>query len=130
MFVLDTNTLIYYFKGLGNVKSNLLSTPPKDIAIPSIVLYELEDGIAKSNSPEKRTKQLKDMCSVVNILPFDEKEAKKTAQIRAKLEKMGTPIGHYDYLIAGTALANYGILVTNNSKEFERIDELKLDNWF
>ena len=130
MYVLDTNTLIYYFKGLGNVKSHLLSTPPKDIAIPSIVLYELEVGIAKSNSPEKRTKQLKDMCSVVNILPFTEEEAKTTAQIRAQLEKRGTPIGHYDYLIAGTALADNGILITNNTIEFERVDGLKLDNWF
>lgn len=130
MYVLDTNTLIYYFKGLGNVKSHLLPTSPKDIAFPSIVLYELEVGIAKSNSPQKRTKQLKDMCSVVNILPFSEKEAQITAQIRAQLEKKGTPIGHYDYLIAGTALANNGILITNNTKEFERIDELKLENWF
>ncbi len=130
MYVLDTNTLIYYFKGLGNVKSHLLSTPPKDIAIPSIVLYELEVGIANSNSPEKRTKQLKDMCSVVNILPFTEEEAKTTAQIRAQLEKRGTPIGHYDYLIAGTALADNGILITNNTIEFERVDGLKLDNWF
>jgi tRNA(fMet)-specific endonuclease VapC len=130
VYVLDTNTLIYYFKGLGYVKSHLLSTPPQDIAIPSIVLYELEVGIAKSNSPEKRIKQLKDMCSVINILPFAEKEAKITAQIRAQLEKRGTPIGHYDYLIAGSALANNGILITNNTKEFERVDELKLGNWF
>ncbi len=130
MFVLDTNTLIYYFKGIGNVKSHLLSTPPQDIAIPSIVLYELEVGIAKSSSPEKRTKQLKDMCSVVNILPFSEKEAQTTAQIRAQLEIKGKSIGYYDYLIAGTALASNGVLITNNTKEFERIDELKIGNWF
>jgi len=130
VFVLDTNTLIYYFKGIGNVKSHLLSTPPQDIAIPSIVLYELEVGIAKSSSPEKRTKQLKDMCSVVNILPFREKEAQTTAQIRAQLEIKGKPIGYYDYLIAGTALASNGVLITNNTKEFERIDELKIGNWF
>lgn len=130
MFVLDTNTLIYYFKGLGRVKSHLLSTPPKEIAIPAIVLYELEVGIAKSNAPEKRTQQLKDMCSVVNILNFTEQEARATAQIRAQLEKKGTPIGSYDYLIAGTALANNGILITNNTKEFNRIQDLKLDNWY
>lgn len=130
MFVLDTNTIIYYFKGLGNVKSHLLSTPPKEIAIPAIVLYELEVGIAKSNAPEKRTQQLKDMCSVVNILNFTEKEAGTTALIRADLEKKGTPIGAYDYLIAGTTLANNGILVTNNTKEFNRISDLKLDNWY
>ena len=130
MYVLDTNTLIYYFKGQGNIKSHLLSTPPKDIAIPAIVLYELEVGIAKSNSPEKRTKQLKDMCSVITVIPFAEKEAKTTANIRADLERKGTPIGHYDYLIAGTALSCHGILVTNNTKEFIRVSELKLENWY
>ncbi|MCF6301179.1 MAG: type II toxin-antitoxin system VapC family toxin [Proteobacteria bacterium] len=129
MFVLDTNTLIYYFKGQGKVKNHLWATSPKDIAIPSIVLYELEVGIAKSSSPDKRIKQLKSMCSVVKVLPFTDKEAHITAQIRANLEKSGTPIGYYDYLIAGTALANNGILITNNTKEFQRIDGLKLENW-
>ena len=130
MYVLDTNILIYYFKGQGNVKSKLLSTSPKDIAIPSVVIYELELGILKSNSPKKRKKQLKDMLSVVEVLPFAEKEAQITASIRAELEKKGTPIGNYDYIIAGTAVANNGIIVTNNTKEFNRIKGLKLENWF
>jgi tRNA(fMet)-specific endonuclease VapC len=130
LYILDTNTLIYYFKGLGQVKSHLLSTSPKDIAIPAVVLYELEVGIAKSNSPAIRSKQLKAMCSVVRVLPFSEKEAQITAKIRAQLEKKGTPIGHYDYLIAGTALAHNGVLISNNTKEFNRVAELKLDNWF
>jgi len=130
MYVLDTNILIYYFKGQGNIKQHLLATSPKEIAIPTIVLYELELGIAKSNSPKNRTKQLKDMLSVVNILSFTDKEARTTAKIRAQLEKQGTPIGHYDYLIAGTALSNNGILVTNNTKEFNRVKGLKLENWY
>ena len=54
MFLLDTNTLIYFFKGIGNVSKNLLSKSPKDIGIPSIVIFELEVGIAKSKSPRKR----------------------------------------------------------------------------
>lgn len=130
MYILDTNTLIYYFKGQGNVKEKLLSTSPKQIAIPSIVLYELEVGIAKSNTPKKRTKQLKDMLSVVTLLPFSENEAHTTAKIRAQLEKQGTPIGPYDYLIAGIALSNNGVLVTNNTTEFNRVKGLKLENWY
>lgn len=130
MFVLDTNTLIYYFKGQGNIKQHLLSTSPKDIGIPTIVLYELELGIAKSNAPQKRSKQLKDMLSVVNVLAFSEKEARVTAKIRVQLEKKGTPIGSYDYLIAGTTLSNNAVLVTNNTKEFNRVKGLKLENWF
>ncbi len=130
MYILDTNTLIYFFKGMGNVPSKLLATSPKEIAIPSIVLYELEYGIAKSNSPRKRQAQLNEICSVVEVLPFNSQEARCSALIRANLEKKGTPIGPYDLLIAGTAVAYQGILVTNNTKEFNRVPDLKLENWY
>ena len=130
MYIIDTNTLIYFFKGMGNVPNRFLAISPKDIAIPSIVLYELEYGIAKSTSPKKRQNQLNELCSLVNILPFGDEEARISASIRAKLEKKGTPIGPHDILIAGTALQHQGILVTNNSKEFSRVPKLKLDNWY
>ena len=70
MYVLDTNTLIYFFKGVGNVASKLLAISPKEIAIPSIVIYEIEYGIVKSTSPKKRQSQLFEICSLVNKLPF------------------------------------------------------------
>jgi tRNA(fMet)-specific endonuclease VapC len=130
MYVIDTNTLIYFFKGIGNVPEKFLSISPKDIAIPSIVIYELEFGIAKSSSPKKRQTQLNDILSLVNILPFGYKEASLSASIRAKLEKKGTPIGPCDILIAGTALAHQGVLVTNNIKEFTRVPKLKTANWY
>ncbi len=130
MYILDTNTLIYFFKGMGNVPSKLLATSPKEIAIPSIVLYELEYGIAKSNSPRKRQAQLNEICSVVEVLPFNSQEARCSALIRANLEKKGAPIEPYDLLIAGTAVAYQGILVTNNTKEFNRVPDLKLENWY
>ena len=130
MYVLDTNTLIYFFKGRGKVAQHLLATPPQEITIPSVVLYELEYGIAKSQSPQKRQRQLNILCEVVKILPFSNKEAKHAAKIRAALTEAGTPIGHYDLLIAGTALANQGILVTNNTKEFSRITKLHIENWY
>ena len=130
MYILDTNMLIYFFKGMGNVSSKLLATSPKEIAIPSIVLYELEYGIAKSNSPTKRQDQLNEICSVVEVLPFNKQEAHCSALIRTNLEKKGTPIGPYDLLIAGTAVSHQGILVTNNTKEFNRVSGLKLENWY
>jgi len=130
MYVIDTNTLIYFFKGMGNVPNKFLAISPKDIAIPSIVLYELEYGIAKSNSPKKRQNQLKELCSLVEILPFNDESARISASVRAKLEKKGTPIGPYDILIAGLALQHQGILVTNNTGEFSRVPKLKLDNWY
>ncbi len=130
MYILDTNTLIYFFKGMGNVAKKLLSKSPKNILIPSIVLYELEVGIAKSAQPDKRRKQLETLISRVDIAPFDAKEAKITAQIRANLESQGTPIGAYDTLIAGTSLSNNAILVTHNIKEFQRVERLEVEDWY
>ena len=130
MYVIDTNTLIYFFKGSGNVSQKLLSIPPKEIAIPSIVVYELEVGIAKSKSPRKRLKQLEEMMSIINILPFTAKEARSSAMIRAQLERKGLPIGPIDILIAGTALAHQAILVTHNVKEFTRIEKLQVEDWY
>lgn len=130
MYIIDTNTLIYLFKGMGSVPDKFFKIPPKEIAIPSVVLYELEYGIAKSTSPRKRQAQLKELCSLVEILPFDEEAARFAASIRANLEKKGTPIGACDVLIAGIALSNQGTLVTNNMKEFSRVSKLKLENWY
>ncbi len=129
MYMLDTNTLIYFFKGMGNVGTRLISVPPKNIGIPAIVLYELELGIARSNSPGKRIKQLDSFCTVTKVFPFTDTEAKVAADICSQLMKKGTPIGPYDVLIAATALANNSVLVTNNSKEFKRVSKLKLENW-
>ena len=129
MYILDTNTLIYFFKGIGNVADNLLAVSPKDIGIPAVVLYELEYGISKSTSPQKRTKQLEELCALVEVLAFGNEEAKTSATVRAFLEKKGTPIGPYDVMIAGTALSQQGILVTNNTKEFRRVPKLKIIDW-
>ncbi len=130
MYIIDTNTIIYFFKGIGNVSSFLLKKPPNSIGIPTVVLYELEVGIAKSVSPEKRISQLQALISVVNILPLGMDEARCAANISANLEKQGTPIGPYDVLIAGTALSNKGILVTHNVKEFKRIEGLQIEDWY
>jgi tRNA(fMet)-specific endonuclease VapC len=130
MYMLDTNTLIYFFKGLGNISQNLFSRSPKDIGIPSIVLFELQFGIQKSISPNKRIKQLDELTSIINVLPFGIKEAKASAQIRFQLEKQGKVIGPFDILIAGTACANNATLVTHNIKEFNRIKNLKVVDWF
>lgn len=129
-YVLDTNTLIYFFKGVGKVKNRLLSLPPSEIVLPTIVLFEMELGIAKSTRPRKRISQLKEFTSLVNVIPFGLAEAKTAAQIRAKLEEKGIPIGPYDILIAACAKANDLILVTHNLKEFKRIEGLRLEDWY
>lgn len=130
MFVLDTNILIYFFKGLGNVAQNMLSTTPQEIAIPAIVLFELELGIQKSTSSDKRKAQLKQLTDLITIIPFGYDEAMMAASIRAKLEKNGTPIGPYDVLIAASALSGSHTLITHNTSEFRRIEGLKIQDWF
>ena len=129
-FMLDTNTMIYFFKGVGNVSNRFLATPPNEIAIPTVVIYELEVGISKSKFPRKRRLQLEDLISLVNIIPFGYAEAQSAAKIRSKLEIQGRPIGPYNVLIAATAMTQNSILVTHNTKEFNRIEGLKVEDWY
>jgi tRNA(fMet)-specific endonuclease VapC len=129
-YALDTNTLIYFFKGRGEVARNLLATAPADVMIPAVVVYEIETGIAKSTDQSKRREQLAELLDTVTVLPFDVDAARNAAGIRARLERQGTPIGPMDTLIAGTALAYNTTLVTHNTAEFQRIPELRLADWF
>ncbi len=130
MFVLDTNTLIYFFKGKGRVADRVFMEDPTNIGIPAIVVFELETGIAKSSSPKKRSQQLQSLLLATTLLPFSVKEAKASALVRARLEKKGRRIGPLDVLIAGTAIANQGILVSHNLAEFNRVDGLVTEDWY
>jgi len=130
VYVLDTNTLIYFFKGSGRVAERMFDEAPADIGVPAVVIFELLTGIAKSASPKKRTRQLSSLLDAIKVLPFSIEEAKSSAKIRAQLEKMGTPIGPLDVLIAGTAMANRAVLVSHNSAEFERVYGLRTEDWF
>lgn len=129
-WALDTNTLIYFFKGEGRVTEEVLSRSPKDIAIPAIVLFELQVGIAKSSSPEKRSQQLRELLKVVRIIDFDDEAAQAAAGIRAVLESRGMPIGPYDLLIAGSVQARGLTLVSRNTGEFSRVAGLRLESWY
>lgn len=129
-YALDTNTLIYFFRGQGNVAENLLATAPSDVQVPAIVVYELQTGITKSSEPDKRQQQLAELLDVVTVLPFDRTTAEHAARIRAYLEQQGTPIGPMDTLIAATALASNATLVTHNTSEFQRVPDLPLADWF
>jgi tRNA(fMet)-specific endonuclease VapC len=130
MYLLDTNTIIYYFKGQGKVAQNLAQAPAHEISISTIVLFELQVGIAKSNSPAKRTQQLQQLLNRINLISFDQDAALAAAKIRAQLEQQGTPIGQMDTLIAGTAVALQATLVTYNVKEFTRVSELTIVDWY
>ena len=130
MYILDTNTLIYYFKNQGNVAQNLEAVSPENIVISTIVLFELQVGLAKSISPTKRSQQLQQLLRRVTLVPFDRDAALAAGTIRAQLEQQGTPIGPMDILIAGTAVALQGTIVTRNGREFSRIVGLPIVDWY
>ena len=75
-------------------------------------------------------KQLESLVSLLTIIAFGEKEAKAAAKIRAELESTGKPIGPYDILIAGTAVSSNCVLVTHNTKEFSRVKNLNIEDWY
>ena len=129
MFVLDTNSVIYFFKGSGRIAERLAATSPSDVRLPAVVLYELEVGIAGSAAPARRRAQLAEFLSAVEVLPFGAAEAVRAATVRARLERAGKPIGPLDVLIAGTALAHGATLVTHNMAEFGRVEGLELADW-
>lgn len=128
-YLLDTNTLIYFFKGLGGVAERLLAVPPSRVAVSAVSFYELEVGLARSTAPRKRRTQLDELMAVVRLLPFDAQAAAESARLRVRLESRGTPIGPMDTLIAGTALAHGAVMVTRNIREFGRIDGLRVEDW-
>ncbi len=130
MYALDTNTLIYFFKGSGNVAERLIEQRPAQIGIPTVVVYELEVGLAKSSSPAKRRSQLETLLDRVRILPLGLDEARAAGQIRARLEQAGKKIGLLDSLIAGTAFHHRATLVTHNVREFGRVEGLKVVDWY
>jgi tRNA(fMet)-specific endonuclease VapC len=130
MYLLDTDSLIYFFKGEGQLASRMLATPPGSLAIPAVALFELEVGIAKSTFPERRRQQLAQLLTTLLVVPFGASEATIAGRLRAGLELAGTPIGVCDILIAATALRHAATLVTRNVKEFRRVDGLVVEDWY
>jgi tRNA(fMet)-specific endonuclease VapC len=99
------------------------------LCISAITLAELEHGVAKSAAPEKNAAALLQFLTILDILPFDDCGAVEYGKICAYLQRRGTPIGTMDTLIAAHALAEGLTVVTNNTREFERVPGLSLENW-
>ncbi|PKL17320.1 MAG: VapC toxin family PIN domain ribonuclease [Spirochaetae bacterium HGW-Spirochaetae-5] len=129
-YFLDTNICVYFLKGLyPSVLENIQNSNPNNIKIPSIVKAELLYGAEKSQHKTKNLTNINRFLEPFEIIPFDDDCSIIYSKIRATLELKEKGIGPNDYIIASTALAKNGILVTNNSKEFERIKNLKIENW-
>jgi len=129
-YLLDTNILIFLMKK-GNKKllSKIESQSFDALAISSITLAELEFGAANSSKPEVNRSVFLGVLSAINVVNFDDNCAYEYGLIRHKLKIKGSPIGPMDMLIAATAIANDLIMITNNVKEFEKVEGLKIQDW-
>jgi len=128
--LLDTNICIYYLnKTSDKLLAQFRKFSPSDLKLSSITVAELYYGAEKSRAKKKNWAILDNFTAAFEIIPFDDVCGKIYANIRASLEKSGTPIGPMDLLIAAICLHNNFILVTNNTNEFKRIKKIKLENW-
>ena len=128
--MLDTNICIYIIKQQPvTVLKRFLEYQIGDIGISSITLSELRYGVAKSTHREKNAKALDEFIIPLEVVSFDEEAAHVYGDIRATLEKSGTPIGAMDMLIAAHAVSLGISLVTNNTREFVRIPALNIIDW-
>ncbi|MCP9915805.1 type II toxin-antitoxin system tRNA(fMet)-specific endonuclease VapC [Cyanobium sp. ATX 6F1] len=129
IYLLDTDTCIFAIKGNSLVLKRLLSVSRWDVAISVITEAELRSGASKSNSPQATLQRLEAFLSPIAILPFNSEDAMVYGDVRARLEQRGQPIGPLDTLIAAQALSRGLTLVTNNEREFRRVQELAIENW-
>ena len=129
-YMLDTNICIYAIKHKPEqVFMRLQEHDPIDICISSVTYAELVHGVEKSKAIERNRVALALLLANIEIMNFDSLAAESYGKIRADLEKEGTPIGPLDMMIAGHAKALGYTVVTNNTKEFERVKGLTLENW-
>lgn len=127
MILLDANVIIHYGKGDPVVVNHVQTNRRADLAIPAIVVFELEYGLLKSVGRSR--KAIRVVLEELEHVPFDAAAARESARIRAALESAGLAIGELDLLIAGTALSRGATLATNNTREFSRVEGLRLLDW-
>ncbi|ACE85385.1 PIN (PilT N terminus) domain [Cellvibrio japonicus Ueda107] len=128
-YMLDTNIVIYVIKRRPIEALETFNRHAGQLCISSITLAELLHGAEKSAKPEHNLHQVEEFVSRLQVLDYGNKAAAHYGDIRAQLERQGTPIGVNDLHIAGHARSEGLVLVTNNLREFERVAALRLENW-
>jgi tRNA(fMet)-specific endonuclease VapC len=129
-YLLDTNICIFIINHQPPlVRARFERVPVGEIGISSITLSELQYGAAKSGRPTKNMKALRKFLLPLDVLAYDEQAAERYGQLRASLEKAGTPIGPMDLMIAAHALSARLTVITNNRREFDRVPGLVTEDW-
>ena len=130
MFILDTDICIYLLNGTApSAAAKLRTIPQDDVRVTSITAAELRFGALHSNNAEKNLARVQQFLAPLRQLPFENRAAVHFAVIKEQLGSAGRLIGPMDLLIAAIAVSTNGTLVTNNTREFERVSNLKLENW-
>jgi tRNA(fMet)-specific endonuclease VapC len=130
MWMLDTDICIALIKRQPlELIDRIKKRKPGDIVISSITLAELRFGASKSEQADKNSAALDQFLVPLEVLAFDDASAESYGRIRAALETDGTPIGSLDTLIASHARSINATIVTNNVREFSRVDGLRVENW-
>jgi len=127
--MLDTDIAIYVIKNRPAVARARFQQHQGQLCLSCVTVMELMYGAEKSAQPERNLRDIEGFIQRLSVLHYDEKAAFHTAQIRAELERAGTPIGAYDQMIAGHARASGLTVVSNNTREFQRVSGLRVENW-
>jgi tRNA(fMet)-specific endonuclease VapC len=129
-YLLDTNVCVDYLNGrFPSVTERFRSSAPQDLCISSVVVAELRYGADRSASRHRNHRRLDVLTAEIACVDFDLAAASTYGRVRAALEARGSPIGANDMLIAAHALALGVILVTDNLREFERVEGLEIESW-
>ena len=129
-YLLDTCTVSDFAQGRPRVLDRVKSVSPDDIAISAVTEMEIAYGLRLNPKVMPRLAPVMDaLFRAVHLLPYDSAAAQTTAVLRAALKVRGRPIGAYDALIAGTAVAHGLVLVTSNVREFSRVEGLSVEDW-
>lgn len=127
-YLLDTNICIHYFKGQFGIKERIEKIGFKNLAICEITLAELIYGAAKSQQTEKNMKVVDNFAKKIEIIPILN-SVKVSGKEKARLKSIGKTVGDLDLFIGATAIVNDMTMVTRNTREFERIDGISIENW-
>ena len=129
-YMLDTNICIYAIKHKPEaVIKNFLSHDPEEMCVSVVTYAELMHGVEKSMAVERNRLALALFLSPVTVLEFHASASEEYGKVRAQLERQGRTIGPMDLLIAGHAKSEGLVLVTNNTKEFQRVEGLVVEDW-
>ena len=128
-YLLDTNTIIYWWKGNTNIEKRILKVGINNVAVPYIVISELYFGAYNSQRVTENIQKINEFVQAVNIINSNTSMMKTFGAIKSKLRAEGKIIDDADLYIASAAMEYELILVSNNTKHFQNIQELMIDNW-